>query len=251
MSFIFARWPAPRGVFAGYAEPETNGLDNLNEVEKFSFGLDEDASTVKQNRTLLNQVVGIESIQWMLQVHGNKVFESTGSTINDFPEADGVWTKEIGKALAVTTADCVPLVLTDMKGSFVSISHFGWRGALNGLIDTLFDSVPQAQSYVAWLGPSICGSCYEVGRDVLNKLDAISKSKFCKPDEKLLLAKTVNVLNHDVRRFFDLAGYIEHLLLHRGVVISRAHRCTMHERGLYSYRRNPVAGRFATLVWHT
>ena len=249
MNFSLARWPAPRGIVAGYAEPETICLDNVNDVGKLSFNLGEDPSTVKQNRALLNHIVGIESIQWMVQVHGNRVFESSSSTLDHSPEADGVWTKEIGKALAVTTADCVPLVLTDINGSFVSISHFGWRGALNGLIDTLFESVPIAQSYVGWLGPSICGSCYEVGREIVDKLDEVSKRNFCKPNEMVSLSKTVNAQNYDVRWFFDLPGYIEHLLVQRGVVISHDHRCTMHDRGLYSYRRNQLAGRFATLVW--
>ena len=251
MSFVFARWPAPRGVFAGYTESKMRSLDIPRREINISFSLGEQAAALKQSRDLLRQRVGLRNIQWIRQVHGNQVLESSSFTVDDQPEADGIWTKEIGSSLAVTTADCVPVVLTDSLGSFVSISHFGWRGAFNGLIDSLFDSIPGARGlgYVAWIGPSICGKCYEVGADVVNQLDKLNKVKFCRLKD-VLRDPNAETQDDEARCFFDLPGYIEHLLIRRRVVVSRSNRCTMHEKGLYSYRRDQNGLRFATLVWH-
>ena len=249
MNFVFAQWPAPRGIFAGYTESKITPSDALRRERNFSFGLVEQAATLKRNRHLLRQMVGLRNIQWIRQVHGKEVFESSSLTADVVPEADGVWTKEIGRPLAVTTADCVPLLLTDTHGSFVSISHFGWRGAFNGLIDSLFDTVPAASGYVAWIGPSICGRCYEVGADVVNQLDKLNKTKFSRLKDGLY-GSNLETQDDKIRWFFDLPGYIEHLLIRRRVVVSRSDRCTMHEKGLYSYRRDKTKHRFATLIWH-
>jgi YfiH family protein len=109
------------------------------------------------------------------QVHGIRVADVTSLTgvgTHVVDEADGLVTSVPGVLLAVTAADCVPVFLADVRGRGIGALHAGWRGVAAGILESglglmrqAFGVMPGEQA--VYLGPAICGECYEVGDDVL------------------------------------------------------------------------------------
>jgi YfiH family protein len=109
------------------------------------------------------------------QVHGTRVADVsslTGAGTHVVDEADGLITCMPGVLLAVTAADCVPVFLADVRGRCVGLLHAGWRGAAAGILERglalmhrSFGILPG--DLAVYLGPAICGACYEVGGEVL------------------------------------------------------------------------------------
>ena len=153
--------------------------------------------------------------------------------------ADAQWTDSTGIGLAILSADCFPVVIADASGGVVGIAHCGWRGAVSGVLKSLVVAMHCRSARLnAWMGPGICKQCYEVGPDVVARLDArVSK----------------NVLVAGPRRdrwFLDLPGYLEILLQELGIErIFRSPSCSYQDENLYSFRRDKVTGRVATIVW--
>lgn len=116
--------------------------------------------------------LGIERLACAHQVHGN------GVTVHDAGwrgwlrgrSADGHVTASRGTALAVTVADCTPVLVWHPAGAVAAL-HAGWRGTAARILDHGLDALawlgfPPDECGV-WLGPAICGPCYEVGPEVL------------------------------------------------------------------------------------
>tara|TARA_B100000809_G_scaffold69730_3_gene67113 strand:- start:14683 stop:15489 length:807 start_codon:yes stop_codon:yes gene_type:complete len=244
IDWIDATCELPDGVRAGY----TTRLGGASEGAYLSANMathvgDVDAD-VRENRRRLLQITGLADIRWLKQVHGSSVakvephvdpVDEQGSA----SVADAQWTDSIGIGLAILSADCFPVVIADARGSIVGIAHCGWRGAVCGVLESLVAAMRcRSASLNAWMGPGICKRCYEVGPDVVARLDArISK----------------NVLVAGPRRerwFLDLPGYLEILLQELGIErIFGSPSCTYQDENLYSYRRGKVTGRVATIVW--
>jgi polyphenol oxidase len=116
--------------------------------------------------------VGVTRLASAHQVHGSAVAVHAGGWHGWLrgQGIDGHVTATPGTALAVTVADCTP-VLVWHPGGAVAALHAGWRGTAAGILDRGLDALaalgfPAAECGV-WLGPSICGHCYEVGPEVL------------------------------------------------------------------------------------
>jgi len=141
------------------------------------FGLTTGGSSrdVERRYEMLTRATGMHSLVVPRQVHGTRIVEadsSSGRGSRVVGEADGVFTSERGILLAVTAADCVPVFIVDVEGRCISLLHAGWRGAAGGILEAGL-AMLKGRSGVAppdvtiYLGPSICGSCYEVGVEVL------------------------------------------------------------------------------------
>ena len=107
------------------------------------------------------------------QVHGNAVVRHGAGWIGWLraDDADGHVTDIPGTALAVTVADCTPVLIAHPRGAIAAL-HAGWRGTAAGILDEGLDAL-DAMGYTpsecaVALGPAICGSCYEVGPEVLS-----------------------------------------------------------------------------------
>lgn len=109
---------------------------------------------------------------WLDQVHGSEVVEATAPGINAGAVADGIYTTRVGCPIAVTTADCAPVVLTSSSG--VAVVHAGWKGALAGIIGAAAQKLLSGGSEPGdvWLGPCIAPESYEFSIDDLNMLKA-------------------------------------------------------------------------------
>ena len=142
--------------------------------------------------------------------------------------------------LAILTADCLPVVLTDTHGRVLGVAHAGWRGLAGGVLEATLAALkaraPQAQ-WRAWIGPAIGPSAFEVGADVLAAFPGATS--FFVPRE-----------GHPGKWWCNLAGLARARLGAAGVEdITCSDLCTVTDARFYSYRRDGQTGRIATLAW--
>jgi YfiH family protein len=211
---------------------------SLDNFKYFNLALHvgDNKSHVLANRNLLNKLLPSEPV-WLNQNHTNQVLYIDHDTNND--SYDAAYTHTPNVVCAVLTADCVPILLTDVDASFVCAIHAGWRGISSDIIKhTLIKINVSTSNVIAFIGPFICKSCYVVS------------SEFNGVDKSCL--SIVNGVWH-----CDLGLAVRKQLLANGVLNKRiysANLCTNCSDGFYSYRRNNVGGqtgRFASLIWLT
>ncbi|MAZ45701.1 MAG: hypothetical protein CMD74_03220 [Gammaproteobacteria bacterium] len=204
----------------------------------------DESRAVQENRKILSEILGVTNIFWLNQEHGTRCVQVEGVGTPS-PLADGAWTKKSGIALAVLTADCVPIVLADKEGCSIAIAHAGWRGIASGIVDQIVNSISATHlsSIVAWIGPAIGKDYYVIDVEVR---EAISSSIKGVDD---FFVRTVSDQSK-VKYYADLSGIVSHRLLQLGLKdISGGGICSASDRRFYSYRRDAVTGRMATLVW--
>jgi len=128
----------------------------------------DEAAHVEQNRAILEAFLPSErTITWLKQVHGTRVVNAT-SEYAPLIEADAIWTDNKAFACTVMTADCLPIVLTDIQGRCIAAVHGGWRGLASHILRETIEALPVApEELVAWLGPAIGPTAFEVGGDVV------------------------------------------------------------------------------------
>lgn len=237
-------WPVPGRVRAlvttragGVSEPP---------YESFNLGLHvgDAAERVYRNRRRLLAMTGVDRVQWLDQEHGRRVLAASSSTMANGPlTADASWTAERDLGLAVLVADCVPVLLANVDASLVAVAHCGWRGTVAGVVEATVDALPESPDrLVAWLGPGVCGNCYEVGSDVRDALGA---------DEREGVMVEQESACQDVRKWrMDLPALIVARLRLCGLErIVPSSLCTICDKRFYSYRRDGHTGRFAALIW--
>jgi polyphenol oxidase len=191
----------------------------------------DDPNTVLANRALLEKELG--PIQYMSQVHGNRVAIIEEVTDED-PTADALVTGIPGVSLAVQVADCIPLLLYSSQS--VAAVHVGRKGLLNGVALTAIDVMRDMGSsrITAIIGPSICGTCYEVSQEIHDEVVALH------PAARAKTAQGTPAL--------DLPAALRAVLEGVGIAIVDEFRCTHENADLYSYRRDGVTGRQAGII---
>ncbi len=174
-NFIVAKWPAPSWVRA-YTTTRRGGISQAP-YESFNLGIcsercKDNPQHVAINRLHLQQRLNlaVEPL-WLNQIHGNTVLQLNDALLETRPSepaADGVWTTKVGVPCLVLTADCLPLLLCNTKGTVVSALHCGWRGIASGIIERAV-AILKAQTsdpLLAWMGPTISQENYETGEEV-------------------------------------------------------------------------------------
>lgn len=125
--------------------------------------------------TRFSEPAGSE-VRFFRQVHGQKVLEvRDGKEEGPPPEADGGWTSASGISVAVWTADCLPVLISDPEGRHVSAVHAGWRGAVRGIVPEAIRLLKEAsgmspEELLAVIGPSVKSCCYPVGEEVWSEV---------------------------------------------------------------------------------
>lgn len=178
-------------------------------------------------------------VQWLDQVHGNEVI--TVKTASESPlTADACITREKNIALAIMTADCLPILLTDKNGDEIAAIHGGWRSlAANIIAQTIKKMHSKPNEIVAWLGPCIGPSAFEVGSEVKENFcqqNITFKKAFIKQGNGKFLANL-----HTIARLqlisLDIYG------------ISSLPDCTYQQANkYYSYRKDKTTGRMASII---
>jgi YfiH family protein len=195
---------------------------------------------VNENRRYLQSLLPVNAkIQWLNQVHGNNVVAISTHSAEPLT-ADAVITREKNICLAIMTADCLPILLVSKSGDEVAAIHGGWRPLSANIVqNTMAKMKTPAEDIVAWLGPCISKDAFEVGCEVkaifVEQCDSFN-SAFIEMSEDKYLA--------------DLHKIAEIQLNALGVKqISGLPECTYSNTDkYYSYRKNAVTGRMATLI---
>ena len=191
----------------------------------------DDLATVLANRALLAEEIG--PIQYMAQVHGNRVAIIEEVTDED-PTADALVTGIPGVSLAVQVADCIPLLLH--SGQSVAAVHVGRKGLVNGVALSAIEVMREMGSshITAIMGPSICGACYEVSQEIHDEVAALH------PRARSVTPQGTPAL--------DLPAALYGVLEGAGIHVVDEFRCTVENVDLYSYRRDGVTGRQAGII---
>jgi len=202
----------------------------------------DDHSHVNSNRkSLLDFFPKNTNIQWLDQVHGNSVV-----SINQYHEnltGDSLVTKEQKLALAIMTADCLPILLSTLDGQEIAAIHGGWKPLSTGIIyNTIKKMNINPKELYVWLGPCIGNKVFEVGVDVYNVFKALPQD-FTPAFKRILVNKSIKYLA-------DLHLIARIQLNHLGIsCIYSMPDCTYSMKDTYySYRRQKITGRMATII---
>ncbi|MGH8487365.1 MAG: peptidoglycan editing factor PgeF [Gammaproteobacteria bacterium] len=239
-SFITPDWPAPRGIRA-CATTRVGGM-SLAPYDSFNLAehTGDDPMAVRANRNALYAALGIGvPPRWLEQQHGARVIDRADADAG--PQADGACTSAAGIVCAVLTADCLPVLLCDRDGTRVAALHCGWRGIARGIIEAGIRAMQRPPSrLLAWLGPAIGPTVYEVGEEVREAFTTMSGA--------LAAAFQPTPAGHWT---LDLTGAARILLEQHGVsCVYGGDRCTYTEPDrFFSHRRDGLTGRMATCIW--
>ena len=206
----------------------------------------DDAADVLENRNRLADSVGLAAgaVSWLHQVHGTTVLQIGRDLLrgkgNAAPEADGQVTVDPGVGLAVLVADCIPMLAADASAGVIGAAHAGRRGAADGIalrtVDEMVRSGADRDRIEVWLGPAICGSCYEVPADLRDEVEAQLPGSACRTEQ--------GTAGLDLR--VGVAAQLRTSGIRR---VSIDSRCTRTDPALFSHRAGAPTGRFAGLIW--
>ena len=241
-------WPAPARVKSVI----TTRMGGVSAGPWESFNLathvGDDPAAVAANRALLRGLPGLAGEPaWLSQVHGAEI-RPAELAVSGPAICDGTYTRTPGLACVVLTADCLPLLFCDRDGSVVAAVHGGWRGLAAGIIrNTVAALGVPAEALLVFLGPAIGKRVFEVGGEVS---DAFA-------------ANALDTAHREAQRdcfrpsplrgkwLADLYGLARAELNAVGVTaVFGGDHCTFSEPArFYSYRRDGITGRMASLIW--
>lgn len=234
-------WPAPARVKS--AVTLRAGGVSLPPYESLNLGVhvgDAHAS-VAQNRVLLRAALQLPTEPaWLKQVHGTQVAHLPAAA-PDTLEADAVCSSSVGTVCAILTADCLPVLFCDDAGSVVAGAHAGWRGLLAGVLENTVRAMNVPASGIqAWLGPAIGPRAFEVGSEV--------RDAYIANDPAAAEAFVAAAPGKYMADLYQLAR--QRLQKHGVTRVYGGNLCTFSDsRQFYSFRRDGVTGRMATLIW--
>lgn len=199
---------------------------------------------VARNRALLRSLLPAEPA-WLAQMHGTRVVDAAlACQAGQAVEADASICTEAGVVCAILTADCLPVLLADADGRVVGAAHAGWRGLAGGILEITVAAMRAAggDHLRAWLGPAIGPQQFVVGPEVRQAFDHLGPEagaafrRIPEPEGKYLA---------------DLYALARIALARVGVnAVSGGAHCTASDsRRFYSYRRDRITGRMASLIW--
>lgn len=209
--------------------------DSLN----LSFTVGDDPDAVGRNRRELLGRLGVQRAAWLQAQHGALVQVVDGAPDTDGGhEADGLVTTATDLALGSLSADCALVVLADPTAGLVGSLHCGRPGLVAGAVDAMVATMREhgAQEIRAAVGPTVCGSCYEVPADMAAAVVAAVPAAFSR-------ARGGGAAL-DVR-----AGVIDQLRHAGAQVVRLVGGCTREDPTTFSYRRDKVTGRMGALIW--
>jgi hypothetical protein len=212
--------------------------------DTFNLGdhVGDDPQAVAANRARLGAALGLgeDGVVWMNQVHGDHVVVVDGPAERAVDKTDALVTAAPRLALAVVTADCVPVLLGDARAGVVGAVHAGRVGAQKGVVVRAVEAMLGLGSRVGdisvLLGPAVSGPNYEVPEEMAADVEAAL------PGSRTTSSRGTPAL--------DLRAGIARQLTALGITaVDVDPRCTVDDRNLFSHRRDAPTGRLASLVW--
>lgn len=216
----------------------TDRYDGVSAVPFDSLNLalvgDDDPAAVERNLALLlDHFAPGADLADMHQVHGHTVVEAGGPR----QQCDALVTDRPDVVLMVRVADCVPVLLTDPAAGVLGAAHAGRQGLVEGVVEACVSRMRElgAERIEAWVGPHVCGACYEVPEAMQEEVasrEPVSRSTTSWGTPAL-----------------DIGAGVRAQLDRSGVAVHDASRCTLESPDLYSHRRDGAgAGRFAGVI---
>ena len=214
----------PHGFFGRRGGVSSGLYDSLN----VGLGSDDAQADILENRERVRQALQATALVTAHQTH------STVTAFIDAPEqgikADALVTKTPGLAIGALTADCAPVLLADAQTGIVGAAHSGWRGAFDGIVAGVADTMRAhgAKNIQAVIGPCISRHAYEVGPEFLARFE-----KQYAADGDLFTASK-NAGHH----MFDLPGFVQRQAMRADVDAQILAQCTYtNAEDYFSYRR--------------
>ncbi len=257
--WIVPQWPAPPGVHAvcttrrgGVSAAPYDSLNLGNHVGDVP-------ANVAANRQRLQDAMGVRPV-FLDQVHGTDTLQLLPG-MPDGLAADVAYTQKRGLACTVMVADCLPILLCDVRGTQVAAVHAGWRGLLGrdgmGVVEQAYERfrpialVERAQpaiELIAWLGPCIGPNAFEVGSEVR---DAFVHNA----PQAALCFQPILLPGSEGKWLADLPMLARQRLGQLGITQvfgndGSAPWCTVgNPLRFFSHRRDRVSGRQAACIW--
>ena len=177
-------------------------------------------------------------IQYMDQIHGKNLRFISSHSSKPIANTDALFSSSTNLALAVFSADCLPIALCKTDGSEFAVIHAGWKGLVSGVVETSISSFTNSSNLSAWIGPSISKQNYEVGKDLYDAFMAKDKNSI------------LNFSKRDSYKFlFNLQGEAERILKKYKINVQTSDICTYNSSSLYSYRKEETENRIVTIIW--
>lgn len=246
MDFLIPDWPAPANIQTRVTT--RSGGMSVAPYASFNLGdhVGDDPAAVAANRAALRSCLPAEPL-WLKQVHGRGI--AVASQAVGVPEADGGVSRHAGRVCAVLTADCLPVLFCDRAGTAVAAAHAGWRGLAAGVLEAAVEAMAvEPGEILAWLGPAIGPQAFEVGEEV--------RQVFMAHDPAAMQAFVPSTLTRhssiNSRKWLaDIYSLARQRLALVGVKqVFGGDFCTYGDAArFYSYRRDGVTGRMASLIW--
>ena len=201
-------------------------------------GSKDNKKNIFKNLSFVSKKIRIDQNKLLLmyQTHSNKVIviNKKNKNFKKF-NSDALITKMKDVALGVVTADCVPIILYDIKNQTIGCVHAGWKGASSGIIENTikkFRKLNSKNKLVAVVGPCIGKKSYEVDIDFYKKFTSISKKN------------SVYFFNKKKgKKLFNLRKYVSDKLIKLNVKVDHINRDTFKEKSnFYSFRRSQKLG---------
>ena len=237
---ITPAWTAPKTISA--LSTTRKGGVSVAPFDSFNVGLHvgDDEQAVLANRELLTNQLPNPAV-WLNQIHSSDVVViDEDSDLNQVRSADALYTRVAKQPLAIMTADCLPVLLCSTTGDEIAAVHGGWRGLAQGILaNTIAHFKAKPSDIIAWFGPAIGPSEFEVGQEVkacFCELNANHQHAFTPRGDKYLA---------------DIYLLARQQLAQLGVVnIFGGEYCTVSDKSqFFSYRRDGETGRMASLIW--
>lgn len=238
---IHPNWPAPSHVKA--LQTTRRGGVSTGAFASLNLGahVNDDPIGVAANRQMLSAYLPSEPV-WVNQVHGVEVIDAAASSC--LQNADASFTTKPNVVCVTMTADCLPVLLCDKKGSVVAAVHAGWRGLCDGVIEaTVAKMQVPSDELLVWLGPAIGPDAFEVGEDVREQFIAKDRNAATafKPHGDKWLCNLYLIAKQRLNAVGVTAIY--------GASVNEDF-CTYTDKDrFFSFRRDHVTGRMATMIW--
>lgn len=250
LSWMTPDWPAPVGVRA-LSTYRAGGV-STGPFASLNLGdhVGDAPPAVAENRRRLRAAAGLPAEPaWLRQVHGIAVADLDRPAVPDpriddgeqRPGQDAALTRRPFQVCAILTADCLPVLFAASDGSAVAAAHAGWRGLVGGVLAATVGALGRRpDDLIAWLGPCIGPTRYEVGgevRDAVLASEPRAAEAFVAKDQGRFLADLARIARVQLARLGVTAVY-------------GADACTHRDATRYfSHRRDARTGRQATLIW--
>lgn len=242
-SLIFPDWPQPDNI--GACSTLRNGGVSLPPYDSLNLGthVGDNLSFVEENRRILCKQAQLPEMPlWLEQVHGTDVITLSHQESNDINDVkgDALYTSTAKKVCAIMTADCLPVLFSTVNGSEVGAAHGGWRGLCQGVLqNTLAQFKSPKNQIMAWLGPAIGANVFEVGAEV--------RQAFIEQN----IAFGSAFIPHNGKYLANIFMLARIILQESGITqIYGGDFCTVTDKSrFFSYRRESITGRMASLIW--